>query len=222
MHISHEQARKLIQFSLDGALQASEKATLTAHLQDCSDCKEYVKELSEVEAIVLPLMKKRWSARPAPLSMALLTQKKSSPIHASKLLAIRSTVIGLVFVALFFSAWQFVASGPSSSSPMALVVPLVPTPSVQTAQSIRITAENCEMMAYRVQENDTLAGLANRFLVAEDEIMEINHLKTDSVSIPMELMIPVCNFTPTGTIHPATFTTTDTPISRPTTSTPSG
>jgi len=222
MHISHEQARKLIQFSLDGALQASEKATLTAHLQDCSDCKEYVKELSEVEAIVLPLMKKRWSARPAPLSMALLTQKKSSPIHASKLLAIRSTVIGLVFVALFFSAWQFVASGPSSSSPMALVVPLVPTPSVQTAQSIRITAENCEMMAYRVQENDTLASIATQFLEPEDEIMKLNQLKTDALHLSMELIIPLCNLTPTGTIHPPTSTITYTPIIQLTTSTPVG
>jgi LysM domain/Putative zinc-finger len=224
MQITHEQARKLIQFSLDGVLQAAEKATLTAHLQDCMDCRDYAKELKEVEVIILPLMKRQWSAPPIPLSIPSLTQRKSSTIQASKLLAIRSTVIAFVFVALFFSAWQFVASGPAGARPASLVIPLVPTPSIQTAQSTNTesTAKNCQVMAYKVQNNDTLASLADRFLVSEDEIMKLNQLKTDTVSTSMELMIPICNFTPTGTIHPATFTITYTPIIQLTTSTPVG
>src|SRR5215216_2092555 len=224
MQITHEQARELIQFSLDGVLQAPEKATLRLHLQDCMDCRDYAKELREIEAIALPLMKKQWSAHPVPLSISLFTQKKRSTIQASKLLTIRSTAIAFVFVAFLFSAWQFVVSGPSSASPRALVVPLIPTPSVQTAQSTntKITAENCEMLAYKVHENDTLASIAKRFLVPKDEILKLNQLKTEALSLSMELMIPLCNFTPTGTIHPPTFTFTYTPIIQPTTSTPVG
>lgn len=224
MQITHEQARTLIQFSFDGILQTAEKARLAAHLQDCMDCKSYAEELREVETIILPLMKKQWNARPIPLSIPALTQRKSSTINPSRLLAIRSTAIALVFIALFFSAWQFLSSSPSSSSRLPLVVPLVPTPSAQTAQSTNTKgmAENCELMAYNVQENDTLASIANRFLVSEDEIMKLNQLKTKAVSMSMELIIPICNFTPTGTIYPATFTITYTPIIQLTTSTPVG
>lgn len=224
MQITHEQARKLIQFSLDGVLQSAEKLTLSAHLQDCRDCRNYAQELKEIERIILPLMKKHWNARATPLSIPMLVQNKSSALDTRKLLAIRSAVIGLVVVALFFSAWQFVSSSPSSSSPIPLVVQLVPTPSVLTTQSTNAknTAENCEAMAYSVQQNDTLASIANRFLVPEDEIVQLNHLKTHALSSGMELVIPVCNFTPTGTIHPATFTITHTPIIQLTTSTPVG
>ena len=224
MQITHEQARKLIQFSLDGVLQAAEKATLTAHLQDCMDCRDYVKELQEVETIVSPLLKKQWNARPIPLSIPLLTQRKSSILQASQVLTIRRTAIAFVFAALFFSAWQFVASGPSSASPVPLVVPLVPTPSKQSARSTntKISTETCEVMVYRVQENDTLASIANRFLVPEDELMKRNQLKTDVLNLSMELMIPICDLTPTRTTHPATFTITYTPILQLTTSTPAG
>lgn len=224
MQITHEQARKLIQFSLDGVLQSAEKATLAAHLQDCIDCREYVSELREVETILIPTMKKQWNARPIPLSVPLLMQGRSSIVNSGKFLAIRSAAISLIFIAFFFSAWKFISSSPSVANTMPLVVPLVPTPSIQTAASMSTenTFENCEMMVYNVRANDTLAGIAHRFLVSEAEIMEINQLKTDAVSASMELMIPICNFTPTGTIHPATFTTTNTPIIRATTSTPEG
>ena len=224
MQITHDQARKLIQFSLDGILQAAEKATLSAHLQNCTDCRDYANELNEIETIVLPVMKKQWSARHIPLSIPLLAQSQSPRLNASNFLTIRSAAISLFLFALFFSAWQFVFSGPSMSGTVPLVIPSAPTPSSQTAQSTNteITLDNCEMMVYRVQANDTLAVIANRFLVSEDEIMETNQLKTGAVSVSMELMIPLCNFTPTGTIHPATFTTTYTPIMHPTTSTPAG
>jgi hypothetical protein len=222
MQITHGQARKLIQFSLDGILPVAEKATLSAHLQNCADCRDYADELKEIETIMLPVMKKQWSARPIPLSIPWLVQSQSPRINNRLLLTMRSAAIGLVFVALFFSTWKFVSTSPSMSSPMPLVVPQVPTPQTAQSTNTEITFESCETMVYRVQEGDTLASIANRFLVPADEIMEINQLKTEAVSVSMELMIPVCNFTPTGTIHPVTFTTTYTPIMHPTTSTPAG
>jgi hypothetical protein len=100
----------------------------------------------------------------------------------------------------------------------------MPTPSVQTTQSTTALAafENCELVLYPVQEDDTLARIADQFSVSEEEIMAINSLQTKAIDPSMELAIPVCNFTPTGTVHPATFTTTYTPDLGPSTSTPDG
>jgi hypothetical protein len=221
MQITHEQARKRIQLNLDGLLQSAEKATLSAHLHECPECQAYANEIREAENLLLQVMRRQWNAPPAPLSIAALTGN-TKKISGRTLLTMRTAAISLVFFALFFSIWQFASSGPSNYAPM--VVPSMPTPSAQTAHSTstEITFENCEMMLYTVEANDTLASIANRFLVSEDEIMETNQLKTDTIRLSMELMIPICNFTPTGTIHPATFTTTNTPLIPPTTSTPGG
>lgn len=224
MQITHEQARKLIQFSHDGVLQSAEKARLSAHLQNCADCREYANDLREVETILLPEMKRQWSTRPIPLSVPSLIESNDSRINPRTFLAMRRVALGLVLVALFFTAWNIMSFSPSISGPVPLVVPLVPTPAAQTAPSTDTTstAEDCEMIIYSVQANDTLTDIASRFSVSEDEIMKVNGLTTTAVSSSMELLIPLCNFTPTGTIHPATFTRTGTPILRATTSTPEG
>jgi hypothetical protein len=224
MQITHEQARKLIQFSLDGVLQTAERAMLSAHLQECLDCRDYASDLKEVEMNLLPVMEKHWKARPIPLSLPLLVQSKTSIVNTSKLLTMRSAVLSLIFVAFFFSAWKFVSSSPDVSGQIPLAIPLVPTPSTQSTRSTNTASspENCEMLVYRVQPNDTLASIASHFLVPEDKLIQINGLSTDSLSSSMELVIPVCNFTPTRTIRPATFTATNTPILRATTFAPGG
>ena len=224
MQITHEQARKLIHFSLDGFLQSSEQAGLSAHLQDCMHCSAYASELKDVETKLLPVMQKQWNVRPVPLSIDVLIQNKNSRSNASRLLATRTAMIGVAMVALFFSAWQFVASGPVMPNLLTPVVPPMPTASALTAQSTstKITFENCEIVMYAVQGSDTLASIADQFSVSEDEIIIINELESDMVSASMELLIPICNSTPTGTVNPVTFTTTYTPISKPTTSTPGG
>jgi hypothetical protein len=222
MQITHEQARKLVQFSLDGVLQAADRAKLSMHLQECRDCRDYANDLKEVEANLLPMMKKQWNVQPIPLSLPFLAQRKSFTAHASNILTMRSAALTLVFVALFFSAWRLVLSSPSASGQIPLDVALVPTPSTQSAKSTNTasSSENCEMLVYRVQPNDTLGSIASHFLVPEVKLMQINGLSTDSLGSLRELLIPLCNFTPTGTSHIATFTTTNTPIVRATTSRP--
>src|SRR5687768_2645494 len=149
MQITHEQARKLIQFSLDGLLSSADKAMLSAHLHDCSGCQTYVNDIKEVENLLLPAMKRQWSIQPVPLSIPALTGKRRK-IQPSTFLTIRNAAISLVFLALFFSAWQFVSFGPSISGTVPLVAPSIPTPSAQTAQSpsAQLTSETCEMMIY--------------------------------------------------------------------------
>lgn len=221
MSITHEQAHKLIQLNMEHMLNAQETASLSAHLRGCSECDAYAREINEVAKLLPALMKRQWSAQPAPLSVSALVGSKEI-IRTSTLLTMRTVAVGLVIIALFFSGWQFMLSGPASAPQLPLQVPPIPTPFTQRAQSTstKITFENCELIQYSVLESDSLASIAGQFSVSEGEIMEINRLENEAVDSSMELLIPVCNFTPTGTFHAATFTTTYTPRSIATTSTP--
>ena len=223
MQITHEQAHKLIQLNIDQALSAQETVELSAHLRDCLDCRSYASDLKEVEHLLFPFLKRQWHRRPIPLSITALTEG-SLKTQASSLLATRTAAIGLIVVALFFSVWQFLFSGSVVLGQVPHHVPPIPTPSVHTASATNVSAslENCKSVLYTVQRNETLAEIAIQFSVSQEEIMELNHLKAAIISPSMELIIPLCNFTPTGTVHPATFTITYTPITKPTTSTPGG
>jgi predicted anti-sigma-YlaC factor YlaD len=224
MQITHEQAQKLIQLHMDQALNSQESAVLSAHLRDCRDCQTYANEVSEVKRLLPSLLKKQWARTPAPLSIKALAEKKLKRQSSINLLTTRTAAIGFVVIALFFSVWQFASSGSAVSNPLPLMAPPVPTPLTQTALSIdtTMTLENCKLVLYIVQGNDTLAGIADQFSVPEEEILAANSLEAKAVRPAMELVVPICNFTPTGTVHPATFTTTYTPIIQLNTSTPEG
>lgn len=221
MSITHEQAHRLIQSNMEHILDSQESARLSAHLRECSECDTYAREIKEVTNLLPTMMKKQWGAQPVPLSIAALVGRSQS-IRAHTLLTMRMAALSLVFTALFFSTWQFVLSGPPASSQLPLQAPPVPTPSTQRAQSTstKITLQNCEMILYPVGELDSLASIAVQFSVSEDTIMGLNHLQSEVIRPSMELLIPICNFTPTGTLHAFTFTTTYTPLIIATTATP--
>lgn len=130
-------------------------------------------------------------------------------------------MVGLVVAAFFFSAWQFVQSGTPAPIELPIGVFPIPTPSAQSTPT-KVTFEGCEMIPYPVTETDTLASIAQQFSVSEEAIMAVNDLKTDTIHAAMELVIPMCQSTPTGTANPATLTAsqTYTPRLRPRTSTP--
>ncbi len=219
MSITHKQARELLQFNLDGVLQAAEKARLSAHLQDCIDCKAYARELKEVEAILVPVLKRQWNRTAFPLSIDALLQRKSAKVKANTSLSMRRTVVGVAVLAIFFSVWQFVVLGSPAFSQLPARAFTAPTPSLELT-STEIALKDCQWTLYVVQPDDTLASVAAQFSVSEEEIMRINNLNSKTLSTTMELMIPVCNFTPTGTVNPVTFPTTYTPALSLTTSTP--
>ena len=221
MSISHEQAHKLIQLNMEGVLSARETATLSEHLRNCSKCDSYARETNEVVKLLPTIMKRHWSAQPVPLSIPALVGRRQT-LKESTLLTIRKAALSLVFAALFLSVWQIVVSGPPASPQLPLQVPSAPTPSMQRASSTstKITLQNCEVILYTVGETDSLASIAAQFSVSEETIREFNHLQTEVVSPSMELLIPICNFTPTGTFHTATYATTYTPVINATTSTP--
>jgi len=221
MQITHEEAHRLIQFSLDKVLNPQEKNILQVHLNDCMECRAFAEEIKKVESLLLPIMKRQWNLQPAPLSITSIIESKNSKLQTGVLLATRTAIIGIVFAAFVFSAWQLTRSDRQTSNPMPVSVLPIPTPSGQST-STKISFQNCEETIYQVQETDTLESIAYQFSVSKDKIRSINNLSTESIHAKMELLIPICTFTPTGTLHPSTLTTTFTPLIGPTTSTPGG
>jgi LysM repeat protein len=223
MQITHEEAHRLIQFSMDQALKPQEKNILQTHLDDCMECRSFAKEINELEALLFPVMQKHWNLQPAPLSVEAITGKRNTPLQPSLILVTRTAMISIVFAAFVFSAWQFTVSNGRSATPMPVGVLPIPTPSGQST-STKISFPNCEEVIYQVQENDTLESIAAQFSVSKDKIVAINNLSSETLNTKMELLIPICNSTPTGTVHPSTLTTTFTPLTGSTASvsTPGG
>ena len=222
MSITHKEAQYLIQRNMEDMLDAQELAALTAHLHGCGECKTYASEIREVTQLLVPLLKRQWKFQPAPLSITALLGRRER-ITTRAFLTMRTAAIGLMFVAFFFSAWQFLVTGAPVSSQIPMGIGPVPTPSLPNTKSpTQTTSAMCEMLVYPVQHADTLASIAEQFSTSEDKIVQLNGLKTDAVSPPMELMVPACHFTPTGTFYPVTFTTTYTPRLNATTTTPDG
>jgi len=223
MQITHEEAHELIQFGMDQTLKPQEKNSLQTHLNDCIECRSFAKEIHELETLLLPAMRRHWNLQPAPLSMEAVTSKRKKQLAPSLILVTRTVIISIVFAAFVFTAWQFTVSNSRASTPMPVSVLPIPTPSGQST-STKISLQNCEETTYQVQENDTLESLAAQFSVSTDKIMAINNLGTETINAKMELLIPICNSTPTGTVHPSTLTTTFTPLTGPTASasTPGG
>jgi LysM domain len=221
MQITHAEARKLIQFSIEQTLSPQEIKTLRVHLEDCVECRVFAEELKEVESILVPLMKRQWSLQPAPLSIPARVQRKSINWQTNIMLATRTAMISIVFAAFVFSAWQFTRSVSRTSTPVPISILPIPTPSGQST-STKVSFQNCAEKKYQVQENDTLESIASQFSVSKDKIMAVNNMHVEMVYTKMELWIPICHSTPTGTVHPSTLTITFTPLIGPTTSTPGG
>ena len=65
-------------------------------------------------------------------------------------------------------------------------------------------------------------SVAHHFSTSKEAIMAASNMKTETIDAGMELIIPLCDLTPTSTVHPAAFTTTHTPALSPASSTPGG
>ncbi|HLO32725.1 MAG TPA: LysM peptidoglycan-binding domain-containing protein [Anaerolineales bacterium] len=221
MQLTHQEARRLIQLKADDALNSRENMALSVHLQGCLECQTYAEEIKEVESLLLPLLKRQWNSQPAPLSISTIAAKRFPKIPASAILATRTAMVAIVFVAVVFSAWQFIAADSQIPNLSPVGILPVPTPSAQST-STKIMLQKCPETLYHVQENDTLESIANQFSISKEDILAINGLKSETLNTSMKLIIPVCGFTPTGTLNPTRLTTTYTPLTDHSTSTPGG
>jgi LysM repeat protein len=221
MQITHEEARRLIHLASDEQLKVHQKGMLESHLASCAECKNYADSIHNMESILQPLLQKQWAQRPIPLPIAALISSPNDRSPNINLLATRIAAIGMMFAVFMFSAWQLASLKPNTAGPALPSNPPIPVSSTSTLLiSATAQTQTCEKVSYIVQGNDTLASVAYRFSTSKREIMIANTMKSETVIKGTELIIPVCNFTPTGTINP--LTTTFTPILRTITSTPGG
>jgi len=219
MQITHEEAHRLIQFNADDALQPFEKNTLLTHLETCAECQAYADSMRGMESILRPLLQRKWNQQPIPLSTTAVMAKRGDRISERMFMATRIAAIGMICVTFVFSIWQLTLPSQPTQSPVLASVPPVPTPSTQLISTTG-TVDQCDNRLYIVKENDTLESIAHLFSISKEEIMAANSMKTELLSTAMEITVPVCTSTPTGTVN--ALTTTYTPAIRLITSTPGG
>lgn len=219
MQIIHEEFRKLIQYDTDGTLKPYEKHELHAHLETCAECQAYASSMNGMESILRPLLQKKWNQQPTPLPISVFVDKKDAAQSQRAFMATRKAAIMMICVMFVFGMWQFTLSNGFGSDPVQAAVRPIPTPSTQFTVTAA-TLDTCENRLYIVRENDTLERVAAMFSVSKQEIVAANNLKTENLNTAMEITIPICTFTPTGTVD--ALTTTYTPSQRPITSTPGG
>ena len=217
MSITHDEARRLIQFRADDALKDIESDALEAHLSICADCQKYAADNHELGSTLQKLMQRRWDRQPLPLPTGKPVSVNSARFTQSVFFATRIIAMGIICVAFLFNIWQSTQSGAQRATPPAAEIPLIPTPSMQTTGT-SATDATCESIYYEVKENDTIESIAARFSVPVEEIRTINQLGTGTLNTSKKLSIPVCSPTASGT--PNTVTTTFTPLLGPNTLTP--
>ncbi len=219
MQITHEEAHRLIQFDTDDALKPSEKNKLVAHLEVCVECQDYAQSMKGVESLLMPLLQRNWNKQPIPLSVAALKGKTNHRRPEGTFLATRIAVIGIICMSFIFSVWQFTIAGVATPDLSVAGVPLIPTPSTQYIY-ITSTSNNCAGRAYVVKEYDTVESIAHLYSISQEDILRANNLTTEALRPRMEILIPTCASTPTGTVN--ALTTTYTPPTGHTTFTPDG
>lgn len=216
MQITHETARRLIQFSADEALQESDKKLLEEHLASCAECQGYAGRIEELELALTALMRKRWNRQPLPQPTWAARPKRNSKWIQDLAFATRIAAMGLVCIAFLFNIWQFTRSAGQGSGPVSASVPPIPTPSVFSTTT-KTMDRKCEQFLYTVRENESLDEIANRFSVSTDDILTAGDLAVETLIPSMTLKIPLCGPTPHT---PGAITTTFTPLLNPATSTP--
>jgi hypothetical protein len=217
MSITHTEARRLIQFRADDALKDVEINLLEAHLNSCVECQKYAAETHDLESTLQHLMQRRWDRQPLPLSREQTVSANPKHFLQSIFFATRIVAMGVICMAFLFNIWQVTQSGRQKATPPAAEIPLIPTPSLQSAGA-EATDPACESIYYQVKNGDTIEGIATRFSVSAEEIRATNSLRTETLLTSMKLSIPVCSPTPQGT--PNIVSTTFTPLLGPNTLTP--
>jgi hypothetical protein len=220
MQITHEEAHGLIQFNSDEGLKTHQKDLLASHLETCASCRKYAESLREMESVLRPMLHRNWDRQPFPFSMSIALKEGKNRISERMLVATRIAAVGVVFIAFFFTAMNFTGPSRKTPTPFLQSVPLIPTPSTSTmTASTGTSLENCTMTSYTVEENDTLAGVADRFAVSAKDIVQANSMQNESMLIGQTIVIPVCNSI--STIPATTYTMMITPVMHPGTTTPS-
>jgi len=217
MSITHDEARRLIQFRADEDLKEFDKNLLETHLRSCTECQNYEANLNDLELTLRPLLRRKWSHYALPYSTTRVVTGVSQKYIQNIFFATRIVAMGLICIVFLINIWPLTKPGGQGSIQPSANIPLIPTPSLQSTQT-KINYQKCEPILYEVQQGDTLTSIAARFSVAPQEIKNANQLKGETLKKSMHLSISVCDTTPSGT--PNIVSTAFTPLLESTTLTP--
>jgi predicted anti-sigma-YlaC factor YlaD len=209
IQITHAQAQSYLQTAADRMLASEEKTALESHLENCAICRAYQNDLGKLETALERVMHARWDTVPVHLSMEktagrqnkleTFTLRRILPLACAPLLA---TIVILLAVGLI--RWQ-VLSGKATSLPSAtLTATIVPTPSTQLI-NMNASVSDCAKTIYTVQVGDTLDSIARKFSIPKETLQEANGLKTEQISVSEQLVIQLCD--PTPSLSPTTTLT---------------
>jgi len=210
--ITHEEARRLINFNADQSLDANTGSILDAHLNGCAECRRYASELDELENL-LRKMNHSLNLRPTPLNLGQIMHRSKDTalgvLNNIMVTRIETTVAAFLIVAIV--TWQFLSANVVSPTMPYTAIP-IPTPSTYlTSTNANTLFLNCGYLSYQVQAGDTLDGIALRFSVSKEAIMDFNGMKEENINPAMQIRIPACEHTPTVTIDTPNSTVTITP-----------
>ncbi len=208
LSLTHQNARYLLQRSLDAELNAPEQATLAAHLAACPECSAYAQKMTGLEAQLRHLTHQQWD-RPAPrLSTRAIRQPLASPRPVwgaflnvglpLKLTAAAALVITLMFAFNLGGLQRFTTLPVDvSSAPAPATLLQTPTPAIRETSTLS-SLPNCQFATHIVREAETLDEIAARYGVSVIRLMEVNRLQNAPLIPGQALAIPVC-VTPTST-----------------------
>ncbi len=219
MSINHEEALQLIHYSLDYVLEPEKKTALANHLDICESCRTYTREIKDVESVLRTAMKIQWALSPMPLAVGAIRGQTNSKSSKSAILATRFAMLSMFFALAIFSFWQIGTSKQQDNESLPVMIFPNPTPSLQPTNTKKVSPV-CDDLVYTVQSGDTLESIARQFMIDEDAIAEVNELDKEPFRADLDLVIPMCSFTPTITVRAPTLSTTLTPLLQTTTSTP--
>lgn len=208
LSLTHQNARRLLQHSLDAELNAPEQAALAAHLAACPECSAYAQRMTGLEAQLRHLTHQQWDRHAPRLSPRAIRQQLASPGPVwgaylnlglpLKLTAAAALVLSLMFAFNLGGLQRFTTLPVDvSSAPAPATLLQTPTPAVRETATL-VSQPNCQFATHLVQEDETLDGIAARYGVSVVRLMEVNRLQNIPLTPGQALAIPVC-VTPTST-----------------------
>src|SRR5258706_699697 len=204
-NITHQKARALLQAAANKTLLPEEQGAIHIHLAECNECRAYAQNLNELQDGLRRVMRQQWNIENTRLPIRAIKER-------SKRIALQNKISGTIgrfavvpmLAFVFVMAVRMIAPQQIALNPGAMtsLTPQLsgrtPTPTYRNT-SIELSVRDCEKAVYTVQENDTLDGIAAMYAVPREAIMTYNRLATDKLDTNTELIIPLCDLTPTGT-----------------------
>lgn len=154
-------------------------------------------------------MQGAWAKRPAPPTLGNLRAYNRPRRVPMQVVAMRLSAFVAAVAVIAFGIWQISLTNNfrsfEYSSPE---IPPYPTASMQIT-STHTDSKLCGDTIYQIQPDDTLARIALQFSVSEEAIKLANDMSSEDVITGIEIVIPQCTSTPTGTVSPSpSFTIT--------------